>query len=89
MEQKQTNGMAVASLVLGIVSAVCIFFGYFAFIGIITGIVVLVLGCMSKNKKHCVMDTASFFPLWLWACASSLSSLALPAPPVLWAAPVP
>ena len=25
MEQKQTNGMAVASLVLGIVSAVCIF----------------------------------------------------------------
>ena len=30
MEQKQTNGMAVASLVLGIVSAVCIFFGYFA-----------------------------------------------------------
>ena len=35
MEQKQTNGMAVASLVLGIVSAVCIFFGYFAFIGII------------------------------------------------------
>ena len=37
MEQKQTNGMAVASLVLGIVSAVCIFFGYFAFIGIITG----------------------------------------------------
>lgn len=30
MEQKQTNGMAIASLVLGIVSAVCIFFGYLA-----------------------------------------------------------
>ena len=51
MEQKQTNGMAVASLVLGIVSAVCIFFGYFAFIGIITGIVGLVLGVMAKKKQ--------------------------------------
>ena len=50
MEQKQTNGMAVASLVLGIVSAVCIFFGYFAFIGIITGIIGLILGIMAKKK---------------------------------------
>ena len=90
MEQKQTNGMAVASLVLGIVSAVCIFFGYFAFIGIITGIVGLVLGVMAKKKQPCGMATAGIvLPLWLWACASSLSSLALPAPPVLWAAPVP
>ena len=51
MEQKQTNGMAVASLVLGIVSAVCIFFGYFAFIGIITGIIGLILGIMAKKKS--------------------------------------
>ena len=58
MEQKQTNGMAVASLVLGIVSAVCIFFGYFAFIGIITGIIGLILGIMAKKKQPCGMATA-------------------------------
>lgn len=58
MEQKQTNGMAVASLVLGIVSAVCIFFGYLAFIGIITGIVGLVLGVLAKKKQPCGMATA-------------------------------
>ena len=57
MEQKETNGMAVASLVLGIVSAVCIFFGYFAFIGIITGIIGLILGIMAKKKQPCGMAT--------------------------------
>lgn len=58
MEQKQNNGMAIASLVLGIVSAVCIFFGMFAFIGIITGIVGLVLGIMAKKKTPSGMATA-------------------------------
>ena len=51
MEQKQTNGMAI-------VSAVCIFFGYLAFIGIITGIVGLVLGVLAKKKQPCGMATA-------------------------------
>ena len=41
MEQKQTNGMAIASLVLGIVSAVCIFFGYLATAGIVLSAVAL------------------------------------------------
>lgn len=58
MEQKQTNGLAIASLVLGIVSAVCIFFGVYAFIGIITGIVGLVLGILARKKQPNGMATA-------------------------------
>jgi hypothetical protein len=43
------KGAATASLVLGIVSIVCWFFGYGAVIGLITGIIGLV--CSSNAKK--------------------------------------
>lgn len=53
--------MAVASLILGIVSIVCSFFGGLSWIGIITGIVGIILGVKGKKdpeKKG--MATAGF-----------------------------
>jgi len=47
----QKNNKAVASLVLGIVSAVCIFFGYGALIGIVCAIVGIVLGINAKKEE--------------------------------------
>ena len=47
----QKNGKAVASLVLGIVSAICIFFGYGALIGIVCAIVGIVLGTNAKKEE--------------------------------------
>lgn len=44
------NGVATASLVLGIVSVVTWFLGSFAFIGLVTGIIGLI--CASKAKKQ-------------------------------------
>ncbi len=58
MEQKQTNGKAVASMILGIVSLVCILFGTFAFIGMIAGIVGLVLGISANKEGKTGMATA-------------------------------
>lgn len=46
------KGQATASMILGIVTLVCIFFGYGALLGIITGIIGLILGIKSKNKRH-------------------------------------
>jgi hypothetical protein len=45
----QNDGKAVASLVLGIISLVFIFFGQFAFLGIIMAIIGLVLGIQVKK----------------------------------------
>ena len=50
MENKG-NGKAVASLVLGIISLVFIFFGTFAFIGMILAIIGLVLGISAKKDN--------------------------------------
>lgn len=50
MENKG-NGKAVASLVLGIISLVFIFFGTFAFIGMIMAIIGLVLGISAKKDN--------------------------------------
>ena len=50
MENKG-NGKATASLVLGIISLVFIFFGTFAFIGMIMAIIGLVLGISAKKDN--------------------------------------
>jgi hypothetical protein len=49
--ENQSNGKAVASLVLGIISLVFIFFGTFAFIGMIMAIIGLVLGIQAKKEN--------------------------------------
>lgn len=50
MENK-TNGKAVASLVLGIVSCVCVFFGYGALLGIVLGIIGIILAISAKKEE--------------------------------------
>ncbi|HBB27840.1 MAG TPA: hypothetical protein DC000_01065 [Clostridiales bacterium] len=56
--ENQSNGKAIASLVLGIVSLVCVFFGYGAILGIILGIIGIVLGISSKKEQPSGMATA-------------------------------
>ena len=51
--------MAVASLVLGIVSVVVNFFGLF-WLGLVTSIIGLVLGVMARKKAPSGMATAGF-----------------------------
>lgn len=58
MENGNSNGKAIASLVLGIVSLVCIFFGYGAALGIILGVLGLVLGISAKKEAPSSMATA-------------------------------
>lgn len=53
-----SNGKAIASLVCGIVSLVCLFFGYGALLGIILAIVGLVLGINAKKEAPSGMATA-------------------------------
>ena len=57
MEQK-SNPKAVASLVLGILSLVCIFLNYFAILGVVMGIVGLVLGIAANKEAKSGMGTA-------------------------------
>lgn len=52
------KGKATASMILGIVTLVCIFFGYGALLGIITGIIGLILGIQSKKQAPSGMATA-------------------------------
>lgn len=52
------KGQATASMILGIVTLVCIFFGYGALLGIITGIIGLILGIKSKKQAPSGMATA-------------------------------
>ncbi|MFA0815218.1 MAG: hypothetical protein ACC608_05470 [Anaerofustis sp.] len=56
--QQQNDGKAIASLVLGILAAVCVFFGYGALLGIVLGVVGLILGIMSKKEQPSGMATA-------------------------------
>jgi hypothetical protein len=53
-----SNGKAVASMVLGIIGAVCIVFGVYAFIGMIVSIIGLVLGISAKKQSPSGMATA-------------------------------
>ena len=50
-EQKKTNGMAVASLVCGILSLVLVCFGMFAWIGLVLGILAIVFGVLGNKKE--------------------------------------
>lgn len=56
----QSNGKAIASLVLGLLAVACVFFGYGALLGIVLGIVGLVLGIQAKKEQPCGMATAGF-----------------------------
>ena len=58
MEQNQSNGKAVASMVLGIIACVCVFFGYGALLGIVLGVVGLVLGINARKEQPDGMATA-------------------------------
>ena len=62
MEQK-SNGTAVASLVLGIISVVCIFLWltiWGTYIGLAAGIVGLVLGVKARKEGTSGLATAGF-----------------------------
>ena len=58
---QQSNGMATASLVLGIITLAA-FLGFFTavtpFIGVATGVVGLILGIMARKKQPSSMSTA-------------------------------
>lgn len=58
MEEKKSNGFAIASLVLGIVSIVFSLIGLSFPFGLIIGIVGIVLGVMAKKKNPTGMATA-------------------------------
>lgn len=48
--QNSYHNKAVASMVLGIIGVVCIFFGYSAFVGIVVSIIGLVLGIKVQKE---------------------------------------
>lgn len=58
MPENKTDNKAIASLVLGIISLVFIFFNTFAFLGMILAIVGLILGINSKKERPSSMATA-------------------------------
>lgn len=58
MDQNSSNGKAIASLVLGILACVCVFFGYGALAGIALGVVGLVLGINARKEQPSGMATA-------------------------------
>ena len=58
MEENKSNGLAIASLVLGIVSIVFSFIGLSIPLGLIVGIVGIILGVMARKKNPCGMATA-------------------------------
>ena len=81
----QSNGKAVASLVLGIISLIFVFFGTYSFIGMILAVIGLVLGSNAKKEAPSSMATAGFVlsvislalcALSFIACAICIGSLA-------------
>ena len=83
MEEKKSNGFAVASLVLGIVAIVFSFIGLSIPFGLIIGIVGIVLGVVAKKKNPTGMATAGLVlsiigtilcALILIACAACFSA---------------
>ena len=55
-----SNGSAVASLVLGILSLICAFFGYGAILGLIFGIIGTVLGAKARKTSQTGLATGGF-----------------------------
>ena len=56
--QPPSNGKAIASLVLGIIAIICVFFGYGALLGVVVGVVGLILGMQAKKANPSGMATA-------------------------------
>jgi hypothetical protein len=84
--ENRNDGKGTASLVLGIISLVFIFFGTVAFVGIILAVIGLVLGISAKKenpedgkaKAGVILSIVSLAlcTLSFIACAACLSSLA-------------
>ena len=55
-----SNGGAVASLVLGILSIICSFFGYSSILGLILGIIGVVLGAKARKISQTGIATGGF-----------------------------
>ena len=55
-----SNGSAIASLVLGILSLICAFFGYSAILGLIFGIIGVALGAKARKAAQTGMATGGF-----------------------------
>lgn len=82
MDEKKSNGYAIAALVLGIVSIVFSFF--LQWLGLIIGIVGIVLAVVAKKKNPSGMATAGlvlsiigtvFCALFFIACVACLGTL--------------
>lgn len=82
--KKNYNGLAIASLVLGILSLLFIFFGYGALLGILFGIAGIITGIMSRKESSSGMATAgivmsiiglAFCVVAFIACVACVASL--------------
>lgn len=59
-DNNTSNGGAIASLVLGILSLICAFFGYSAILGLVFGIVGVALGAKARKTAQTGMATGGF-----------------------------
>ncbi|MBQ1430631.1 MAG: hypothetical protein IIZ05_03340 [Firmicutes bacterium] len=50
----------MASLVLGILSIICVFFGYGAILGLVFGIIGTILGAKARKESQTGLATAGF-----------------------------
>lgn len=57
-EVEKTPGSSIASLVLGVISLLCAWFGYGALISIITGIIGIILGIKGNKIQQTGVGTA-------------------------------
>jgi len=57
---QQSNGIAIASLVLGIVALCCLFSFRYIWVGIIAAVVGLILGIVARKQTPSSMATAGF-----------------------------
>ena len=81
-EVGKTPGSSIASLVLGLISLLCAWFGYGALISIITGIIGIILGIKGNKIQQTGMGTAesffrlsdSFYPLLFSSLVSCVSA---------------